>query len=685
MAKVDKEMSSSTDETVSTEFDHLEWLGFDMPGFEDYDFSSMEMPNLPTLDTLSEAQDVSTQAALSPLNTKPSQPSPSSQSRRASLVTVQRRSSNKPNEDILSVTLEDSTGRKRSWDINFDSAYEALFNRMSPGRVSTPMQPQNPPPTYQPRPDMSLAQQLSSLSSHLPVADLKQNVNAHSRPTPPRSLVSTTQVVPMLSSPPTSLSQRAGGVPASSQGLPQPTDRPAPAVSRGYARKRPQPSQQRDIQRKGLGGRLPLPNDIALFVNTHHLPNNDGRVPDKRGNKDTTVANDYYYTISKLDDLELPTCGETVSYNGVEFDASRYFSGEEFLEYLLCASRRPNRQPILRIQIQPAQYNHRYKRAGQSFKCRFTNCPDKRGTILKGQARVCISEFDDEHGDWLNPFHNAGYVHLFCLEQQTNFIELYDDYPGITIVPETRSLVHEPPATTNRRLNNPMILNDVEQAVVSDWLAEIGTQWNEFKSIHRNPALRPKFELAQEDTLTYRLTKAHMDNAPLRNIQKKRKLDAGGRVTAHLDEHVGDVGKQVALQKKMKQQPPPNKKSDIGKNAGAMASPEPAAKRRRVTPPPSESPQHQVMVGGSGELQTQLAFSGLLDGGYDPVELSLPATEGLASFQSVSQQKVSSVQSEDAAHLITISPPRRRSSTRSRRATPHLLELSPRGVSKRRA
>lgn len=631
-------MSWPTDQTGSAEFDQTDWLQFEIPGLDDYDFSVFEMPSLPSMEeTL--PPNLSTEAAAQSSTTKSPQPSSPPQPRRTSVVTVQRRSSSRTNEDVLSVTVEGPTGRKLSWDTNFDEATEAMFNMIPAGQVLSSTQPQVPmPPTHdQDQHSFLQSEQLSLLSNATPTAYPKDQFPAHILPTAQESLVQASQMDPMLSSPPADVPQRAGRVPTSSQSLPRPVQGLAGVADHQTARKHPQPSQQRGIQRDSRGVRPPLPDDIALFAKSQP-PDNDGRVPDKRGLKITTVANDYYYSISKLDNLELPTCGKTVSYKGVEFDARLSFTGEQFLEYLHCASQRPNRQPILRIQIQPAQYNHRYIRTGQSFKCRFADCPDKRGTILKGQARVCISEFEDEHGEWLNPFHNAGYVHLFCLEKQINFIELCDDHPGITVVSETRSLSHEPPATTNMRVNNPMALNDVERAVVSEWLAEIGDRWNEFKSVHRDPALRPKFELAQEDTLTYRLTKAHIDNGPLRNVQKKRKLDAGGRVTAHMDEHVGDVGKQVALQKEMRKQPPSKNKSHTSPVAQDTPSPGPVAKRRHVTPAPPQSPQHRAMLGGSG-----------------PVDDSFPV------------------------------PSHRRTSPRRRRVSSTSLVSSPGGVAKRRS
>lgn len=580
-----------TDQFGSAEFDQSQFLQFEIPELGDYDFSTFAMPSVSPWAPLPIGEVVTTQNAVQ--SPKPKTPvySPPPQPRRASVVTIQRRSSSNLNEGRLTVTLEAPNGKKRSWNVKFDSAFEAWFNKSPVENIWPSMQPpaaMAQPPVHAPQPRMSLDHQFPLGPSYSSINQVIYPVAVHDQATTQVPSVPSYQPVPKLSQPPVGFAGRAGRVPVSTRISPRQAKRPASIDNEQNASQRAQHAPSRISQKPSYGGRPPLPDDLVPLLNPHHLPSNHGRVPDKRGNKDTTMANDYYYSVRKLDNLFLPTCEETVSYNGVEFDADLSFTSQAFREYLQCASQRPNRQPILRIQIQPAQYNHRYMRAGQSFKCRFRDCPDKRGTILKGQARVCISEFDDEHGDWLNPFHNAGYVHLFCLEKQTNFIELCNDFPGITVVPETRSLAHEPPATTNMRLNNPMALNDVERAVVAEWLAEIGTRWNTFKATHRDRTLRPKFELAQKDTLTYRLTKAHMDNRQLRSVQTKRKRDAGDRVTAHLNEHVGDVSKQVALQKKMKKQPPPPSKRQESISGGITretetASPEPALKRQRVT------------------------------------------------------------------------------------------------------
>lgn len=77
---------------------------------------------------------------------------------------------------------------------------------------------------------------------------------------------------------------------------------------------------------------------------------------------------------------------------------------------------------ILWVQSTPAHSSRRYPTKFSS-KCRFANCPVKHGTIRNGQFRVAFDEqsiFDQP----LDPYHNAGYVHLFCMEKNFDFPRL---------------------------------------------------------------------------------------------------------------------------------------------------------------------------------------------------------------------------------------------------------------------
>ncbi|KAF2968595.1 hypothetical protein GQX73_g4974 [Xylaria multiplex] len=71
-----------------------------------------------------------------------------------------------------------------------------------------------------------------------------------------------------------------------------------------------------------------------------------------------------------------------------------------------------------------AMANSRYPRGGESTKCRFRNC-QYRHTIALGEPWVIFDERQNIDGELVNPFHNAGFVHLFCLEYHFDIIHLW--------------------------------------------------------------------------------------------------------------------------------------------------------------------------------------------------------------------------------------------------------------------
>ncbi|CAG8981251.1 hypothetical protein HYALB_00003849 [Hymenoscyphus albidus] len=75
------------------------------------------------------------------------------------------------------------------------------------------------------------------------------------------------------------------------------------------------------------------------------------------------------------------------------------------------------------IQNPPADSSKRYPEKG-SDKCRWAECPVKDHTIHKGFYRVAFDERSRYWADrnvFLDPYHNAGYMHLFCFEKMVDF------------------------------------------------------------------------------------------------------------------------------------------------------------------------------------------------------------------------------------------------------------------------
>ena len=70
------------------------------------------------------------------------------------------------------------------------------------------------------------------------------------------------------------------------------------------------------------------------------------------------------------------------------------------------------------IQRNPADSRSRCEPAAS--RCRFQECPAAHYLIGQGHTRVCFDELSSR-GQNLDPFHNAGYVHLYCIERFLDF------------------------------------------------------------------------------------------------------------------------------------------------------------------------------------------------------------------------------------------------------------------------
>ncbi|KAE8451208.1 hypothetical protein EG329_004372 [Mollisiaceae sp. DMI_Dod_QoI] len=173
------------------------------------------------------------------------------------------------------------------------------------------------------------------------------------------------------------------------------------------------------------------------------------------------------------------------------------------------------------IQTVPADSGRRYPNRA-SEKCRFAECPDSHRTIRKGDFRVAFDE-QFSQSKTTDPFHNAGYVHLFCLEKYLDFPQLCKDFnvrPDIRILREGKNKM----AITR---DHPSMENIVRKFIVKS------EPWNKFGT-----GLRPTDYYAH--TLNYLLTKEHLDRQP-KHLQRIREKRGGNSIDLHmnnLDEYV---------------------------------------------------------------------------------------------------------------------------------------------------
>ncbi|KAI0390299.1 hypothetical protein F5Y17DRAFT_70627 [Xylariaceae sp. FL0594] len=126
-----------------------------------------------------------------------------------------------------------------------------------------------------------------------------------------------------------------------------------------------------------------------------------------------------------------------------ELAPGKFFTTKEMRKYLLGPApgqtwQGPTRHPgvkaikgkyrqglTLWIGWPAAMANSRYPRGGESTKCRFADCLHAQHTIYVGQPWVIFDERQNTDGEAYDPFYNAGYCHLYCLESKFDIVELW--------------------------------------------------------------------------------------------------------------------------------------------------------------------------------------------------------------------------------------------------------------------
>lgn len=141
-----------------------------------------------------------------------------------------------------------------------------------------------------------------------------------------------------------------------------------------------------------------------------------------------------------------------------ELEAAKAYSVSQIQRYLY-------NHPLdsrLRIWIQrlPADSARRYP-TGSSSRCRFEDCPAVGRKILPGHFRVCFDEQNWQNQNY-DPFINAGYVHLFCMERLMDFPQIVRD---LNVTPEARHLPNEMGGQNRMSLGNGGVLTTTRKFI----------------------------------------------------------------------------------------------------------------------------------------------------------------------------------------------------------------------------
>ncbi|KAH6624202.1 hypothetical protein B0J18DRAFT_478538 [Chaetomium sp. MPI-SDFR-AT-0129] len=209
----------------------------------------------------------------------------------------------------------------------------------------------------------------------------------------------------------------------------------------------------------------------------------------------------------------------------------------------------PHRRPTLWIQNTPTKVNDWYLSSQKSTRCRYDGCPAKKNTIAQGYFRIAFDEFSHYTGERLNPYHNAGYIHLDCFEEIFDLgylIHFGADRLRIRIRPDTREfyLQDSNPASLTRNYESMIDMYD-------EWVAGQRDRAQQLEARNAGviaytglepPLNRPGNE--HENRLGCKLTDHHLSKQP--KIRKKVRDERGG-VT--ISDHRGSLRKQMKLRR----------------------------------------------------------------------------------------------------------------------------------------
>ncbi|OTB07969.1 hypothetical protein M426DRAFT_19519 [Hypoxylon sp. CI-4A] len=178
------------------------------------------------------------------------------------------------------------------------------------------------------------------------------------------------------------------------------------------------------------------------------------------------------------------------------------------------------------------QSNDRYPFGAQSQRCRFADCADPNRTIRSGFPRVIMDEWMNVDGEAIDPFHNAGYAHLYCFEKHFDLVHLM---LHCDVRMDDRDFKREDNLGKLSRLY-PEIQNDVD-----DWWRKSYDEWKAYENLGEK-----RGHTKYENTLGYRLVKHTIEHAS--EGRARMREDRGG---ADIGKHMGDLCKQHELKEFM--------------------------------------------------------------------------------------------------------------------------------------
>jgi len=214
-----------------------------------------------------------------------------------------------------------------------------------------------------------------------------------------------------------------------------------------------------------------------------------------------------------------------------ELDPAQLYTPTEITRYLLS---NPH-SLTLRIHRNPAKSRARFPTT-LSHRCRFTTCPATHNTINQGHACVAFDELSTTTPNH-DPFLNAAYVHLYCLERFCDFPLICSTLPTVA---ETRKLPKE-----HRGVNRMGFASVAEEKAVTAFIANCRHATLSAAYPRHDGAWR------YEGTLCHSLAIIKLRSQMKGTIRQReaRVLRAGYR-GATMDSHLGDLEAEAEIRGK---------------------------------------------------------------------------------------------------------------------------------------
>ncbi|KAK4691250.1 hypothetical protein P7C71_g5707, partial [Lecanoromycetidae sp. Uapishka_2] len=247
-------------------------------------------------------------------------------------------------------------------------------------------------------------------------------------------------------------------------------------------------------------------------------------------NEDYTHVN---YPCEDWDDFKYTKHGE--------LKPSKLYSGKQISHYLWDhplhqgAADKTSSELVLRVHRNPSRSATRFPTT-LSHRCRFKDCPI--GTINQGQISVSFCEIDKSYPRH-DPFLEAGWVHLYCLERFTNFPRVCAE---LNVVVDTRKLKKEINGKNLFRFGT-----SAEEKLVEKFIKACRAD----KLPESYPEQTEGEEYEYEGTLCHRLALTKVSKEPGNySIQRSVREELAGYKGSNIESHMGDLVVEAALRKK---------------------------------------------------------------------------------------------------------------------------------------